>query len=158
ALDTLTCQLPDSHQCPPQVLDRPRGRGHTRRGSWVCDACVTLRPYTSVLEVTHSIGRHAPVSCLVQACPPRWARRQYGMTNQSEGATWGGRAGKRVEQRPRPDHQDAQMERGRAQEADPHASERLFWATFDRAVVGIAHQAPDGRLLRFNQRLCDLLG
>jgi len=40
----------------------------------------------------------------------------------------------------------------------PLESEQLFRATFDRAVIGIAHVSPEGRWLRVNQRLCDLLG
>jgi PAS domain S-box-containing protein len=37
-------------------------------------------------------------------------------------------------------------------------SEARFRATFDQAAVGIAHVAPDGRLLRVNGKLCELLG
>ncbi len=37
-------------------------------------------------------------------------------------------------------------------------SERLYRSTFDAAPVGIVHVGPDGRWLRVNQRLCDLLG
>jgi PAS domain S-box-containing protein len=37
-------------------------------------------------------------------------------------------------------------------------SERLFQKAFERAVIGIAHVSPEGRFLRFNRRLCDLLG
>jgi PAS domain S-box-containing protein len=37
-------------------------------------------------------------------------------------------------------------------------SERLYRETFDAAPVGIVHIGPDGRWLRVNQRLCDLLG
>lgn len=37
-------------------------------------------------------------------------------------------------------------------------SEARFRATFEQAAVGIAHVAPDGRWLRVNQRLCDLIG
>jgi PAS domain S-box-containing protein len=37
-------------------------------------------------------------------------------------------------------------------------SERLFRTTYERAVIGIAHVSPEGRWLRFNRRLCDLLG
>ncbi len=36
-------------------------------------------------------------------------------------------------------------------------SEERFRATFDQAAVGIAHVAPDGRLLRVNRKLCDIL-
>jgi len=36
-------------------------------------------------------------------------------------------------------------------------AERLR-ATFDQAAVGIAHVAPDGRFLRVNQKLCDIVG
>ncbi len=37
-------------------------------------------------------------------------------------------------------------------------SERLFRATFEQAVIGIAHLSLEGRWLRVNQRLCDILG
>jgi PAS domain S-box-containing protein len=43
-------------------------------------------------------------------------------------------------------------------EAAPLESERLFQVAFERAVIGIAHISPEGRFLRFNQRLCDFLG
>ena len=39
-----------------------------------------------------------------------------------------------------------------------HESERQLRATFEHAAVGIAHTAPDGRWLRVNQKLCDILG
>jgi two-component system, cell cycle sensor histidine kinase and response regulator CckA len=42
--------------------------------------------------------------------------------------------------------------------ADLVASEALYRATFDAAPVGIVHVGLDGRWLRVNQRLCDLLG
>jgi|GEM_PF-5220497 len=37
-------------------------------------------------------------------------------------------------------------------------SEAQFRSTFEQAAVGIAHVGIDGRLLRVNQRLCDILG
>lgn len=37
-------------------------------------------------------------------------------------------------------------------------SEARFRATFEQAAVGIAHVAPDGRWLRVNQKLCDIVG
>jgi len=37
-------------------------------------------------------------------------------------------------------------------------SELRFRATFEQAAVGIAHVSPDGRWLRVNDRLCDILG
>ena len=37
-------------------------------------------------------------------------------------------------------------------------SEQRFRATFNQAAVGIAHVAPDGRWLRVNRKLCDILG
>ena len=42
--------------------------------------------------------------------------------------------------------------------ADLVDSERLYRSTFDAAPVGIVHVGLDGRWLRINQRLCDLLG
>ncbi|HEX5806278.1 MAG TPA: EAL domain-containing protein [Macromonas sp.] len=36
--------------------------------------------------------------------------------------------------------------------------EERFQATFEQAAVGIAHVAPDGRWLRVNNKLCDILG
>jgi PAS domain S-box-containing protein len=37
-------------------------------------------------------------------------------------------------------------------------NEQRFRATFEQAAVGIAHVAPDGRWLRVNQKLCDIVG
>lgn len=39
-----------------------------------------------------------------------------------------------------------------------HRLEERFRATFEQAAVGIAHVAPDGRWLRVNSKLCDILG
>lgn len=38
------------------------------------------------------------------------------------------------------------------------SSEERFRATFEQAAVGIAHVGPDGRYLRINQKICDILG
>jgi PAS domain S-box-containing protein len=46
----------------------------------------------------------------------------------------------------------------RAAEQALRDSEERFRATFEMAAIGIAHVAPDGRFLRVNQRLCDILG
>jgi len=37
-------------------------------------------------------------------------------------------------------------------------NEERFRATFEQAAVGIAHVAPDGRWLRVNQKLCNIVG
>ena len=37
-------------------------------------------------------------------------------------------------------------------------SERRFRITFERAAVGMAHVAPDGRWLRVNRKLCEIVG
>ena len=42
--------------------------------------------------------------------------------------------------------------------ADLVESERLYRSTFDASPIGIVHVGLDGRWLRVNQRLCDLLG
>ncbi|WP_213997639.1 bifunctional diguanylate cyclase/phosphodiesterase [Arsukibacterium sp.] len=42
--------------------------------------------------------------------------------------------------------------------ASLQASEQAFSQTFDHAAAGIAHAAPDGRLLRVNQHFADMLG
>ena len=47
--------------------------------------------------------------------------------------------------------------RGEA-EAALQISEAQYRNTFEHAAVGIAHAAPDGRLLRCNQYMCDMLG
>jgi len=39
-----------------------------------------------------------------------------------------------------------------------HESEERFRATFEQAAVGISHVGTDGRFLRVNQRLCEMLG
>lgn len=43
-------------------------------------------------------------------------------------------------------------------EAKLRESEERFRVTFNQADVGLAHVAPDGRWLRVNQKLCDILG
>ncbi len=48
-------------------------------------------------------------------------------------------------------------ERRLAEEALRDSEER-FRSTFELAAVGIAHVAPDGRWLRMNRRLCDIVG
>lgn len=48
-------------------------------------------------------------------------------------------------------------ERTHAQQAVA-ASEARFRATFEQAAVGIAHVAPDGRFLRVNRKLCEIVG
>src|SRR5215217_1370827 len=48
-------------------------------------------------------------------------------------------------------------ERKRAEEALRESEER-FRATFEQAAVGISHNSLDGRWLRVNQRLCDIVG
>ncbi|MEK6663055.1 MAG: EAL domain-containing protein [Pseudomonadota bacterium] len=46
----------------------------------------------------------------------------------------------------------------RRAEHEAKESEERFRATFSQAAVGIAQVAPDGRWLRVNQRLCDIVG
>jgi PAS domain S-box-containing protein len=48
-------------------------------------------------------------------------------------------------------------ERKHAEETLRDAEQR-FRATFEQAAVGIAHVAPDGRWLRVNRRLCEIVG
>lgn len=49
------------------------------------------------------------------------------------------------------------IERARA-EQDLRYNEALYRATFENAAVGIAHLDPEGRYLRANRQLCNLLG
>ena len=37
-------------------------------------------------------------------------------------------------------------------------SEQLYRSTFELAAVGVAHVSPEGRWLRVNKRLCDIVG
>ncbi|MGB0748615.1 MAG: PAS domain S-box protein [Magnetospiraceae bacterium] len=43
-------------------------------------------------------------------------------------------------------------------QSDLQDSERRFRNTFEQAAVGIAHVAPDGSLMRLNQKFCDIVG
>jgi PAS domain S-box-containing protein len=52
---------------------------------------------------------------------------------------------------------DERAERKRAEEALRESEER-FRATFEQAAVGIAHVNADGRWLRVNQKLCEIVG
>ncbi|MES3015837.1 MAG: PAS domain S-box protein [Pseudomonadota bacterium] len=45
-----------------------------------------------------------------------------------------------------------------AAETALRASEAQYRNTFDQAAIGIAHATPEGRFLRGNQHLCDMLG
>ncbi|WP_296805273.1 PAS domain S-box protein [Thiocapsa sp.] len=56
--------------------------------------------------------------------------------------------------------EDAQLARAQAEDAlvRSRASEARFHGTFEQAAVGIAMVAPDGRWLRVNERLCQILG
>jgi PAS domain S-box-containing protein len=49
-------------------------------------------------------------------------------------------------------------QRRREAELNLSASEERFQATFEQAAVGIALEAPDGRWLRVNHKLCDIVG
>jgi PAS domain S-box-containing protein len=49
-------------------------------------------------------------------------------------------------------------QRRREAEVNLSASEERFQATFEQAAVGIALVAPDGRWLRVNRKLCDIVG
>jgi len=50
------------------------------------------------------------------------------------------------------------LQRSAALEQALRDSEELYRTTFELAAVGIAHVSPDGRWLRVNQKLCDILG
>ena len=51
-----------------------------------------------------------------------------------------------------------QVERRREAQEQLVDSENRYRATFEQAAVGIAQVAPDGRYLRVNDRLCEILG
>jgi PAS domain S-box-containing protein len=53
---------------------------------------------------------------------------------------------------------DESAEKRVAAEAAEQEGEQRFRATFEQAAVGIAVVAPDGRWLRVNQKLCDIVG
>jgi PAS domain S-box-containing protein len=50
------------------------------------------------------------------------------------------------------------LQRSRAFERALRESEERFRLTFEQAAVGIAHVSKDGRWLRVNQKLCEILG
>jgi len=53
---------------------------------------------------------------------------------------------------------DGLLAERRRNKAELHERERRFEATFEQAAVGIAHVATDGRWLRVNRKLCEILG
>jgi PAS domain S-box-containing protein len=79
------------------------------------------------------------------------------MTNQSDITGRGRSSVLRTEERSRPIYRGDRLER-KSSAMGVRKTERLFWTTFDRAVVGIAHTSLQGRWLRCNERLCSLLG
>ncbi|MCB9080065.1 MAG: PAS domain S-box protein [Anaerolineaceae bacterium] len=56
------------------------------------------------------------------------------------------------------EHLETEVGERRQVESSLRQSEERFRATFERAAVGLAQVAPDGRWLRVNQKLCDILG
>jgi PAS domain S-box-containing protein len=50
------------------------------------------------------------------------------------------------------------LQRSKAFETALRNSEELFRSTFELAPLGVGHVAPDGRWLRFNLKLCEILG
>ncbi len=64
-----------------------------------------------------------------------------------------------LDQTPR-DHIDLQeiLQRSAAFEHALHHSEQLYRSTFEMTGLGIAHISPEGRCLRVNRKLCDILG
>jgi len=50
------------------------------------------------------------------------------------------------------------LQRSEAFEKALRESEERFRLTFEQAAVGIAHTSPDGRWLRVNQKICEILG
>ena len=61
---------------------------------------------------------------------------------------------------PPPDHIDLQeiLQRSAAFEHALRQSEQLYRSTFEMAGLGIAHISPDGRCLRVNRKLCEIVG
>jgi hypothetical protein len=53
---------------------------------------------------------------------------------------------------------DESMHRREAAELSQHESEQRFRVTFEQAAMGIALVAPNGRWLRVNRKLCDIVG
>jgi len=50
------------------------------------------------------------------------------------------------------------LERSAALEQALRESEQLYRTTFELAAIGVAHVNPDGRWLRVNQKLCEIVG
>ena len=50
------------------------------------------------------------------------------------------------------------LERSAVLEQALRESEQLYRTTFELAAVGVAHVNPEGRWLRVNQKLCDIVG
>ena len=50
------------------------------------------------------------------------------------------------------------IQRSAALEQALRESEQLYRSTFEMAAVGVSHVAPDGRWLRVNRRLCEIVG
>src|ERR1700756_5097919 len=57
-------------------------------------------------------------------------------------------------------HTDIQeiLQRSAAFEQALRKSEELYRSTFELAAVGVAHVSPDGRWLRVNRKLCEIVG
>ncbi|MHB1004840.1 MAG: MASE3 domain-containing protein [Chloroflexota bacterium] len=53
---------------------------------------------------------------------------------------------------------ESEVARRASTELELRQSEERFRATFEQAAVGVAHLSLEGRFLRYNQKLCDVLG
>ena len=50
------------------------------------------------------------------------------------------------------------LQRSTALEQALHESEQVYRSTFELAAVGVAHVSPEGRWMRVNRKLCEILG
>jgi PAS domain S-box-containing protein len=87
----------------------------------------------------HKAGRLVAAMAVHQKVPRYWTREEIDLVRQVAGRCW------------------ESIERARV-ERTLRESEERFRSTFANAAVGIAHVGLDGRWLRMNPKLCEILG
>ena len=87
----------------------------------------------------HKAGRFVAGMAVHQKAPRRWSREEIELVKTVSDRCW------------------ESIERARAEEARRQSEER-FRATFEQAAVGVGHVALDGRWLRVNGKLCEIIG
>lgn len=135
-------------------------------------AKTTLAPWTVVLEIPQAVYRAPLFSAIASLLACLLGATLVGLLGGKAASRRLGRAVAALAAAPAPDaplsnireiaavrqRLDAAEIRRAIDTAALRESETRFAATFEQAAVGIAQVAPDGRWLRVNRKLCEIVG